>query len=123
MCLSNFCPYPYIEQLTNVILLFQVEGSIYLFALINPEHQDFLMTLQSVIASKIDSLGDLSFDSFRAFRTLTRSADAPYRFVDGELIEKFLTCEPQLQEEIVADVGSSDVDEVKGMIEALRRLH
>lgn len=73
--------------------------------------------------SKIDSLGDLSFDTFRAFRTLTRSADAPYRFVDGELIEKFLTCEPQLQEEIVADVGSSDVEEVKGMIEALRRLH
>ncbi|KAJ6010929.1 hypothetical protein N7451_002341 [Penicillium sp. IBT 35674x] len=100
-----------------------VEGSIYLFALINAEHQDFLMTLQSVIASKIDSLGDLSFDTFRAFRTLTRSADAPYRFVDGELVEKFLTCEPRLQEEIVADVGSSDVEEVKGMIEALRRLH
>ncbi|KAJ6096377.1 hypothetical protein N7486_007123 [Penicillium sp. IBT 16267x] len=117
-----------IPQLGTVVVtprafMATVEGSIYLFALINPEHQDFLMTLQSAIASKIDSLGDLSFDTFRAFRTLTRSADAPYRFVDGELIEKFLTCEPRLQEEIVANVGSSDVEEVKGMIEALRRLH
>ncbi|KAJ5256820.1 hypothetical protein N7478_012924 [Penicillium angulare] len=117
-----------IPQLSNVTVtprafLATVEGSIYLFALINPDHQDFLMTLQSVIASKVESLGDLPFDRFRAFRTLARSADAPYRFVDGELIEKFLTCEPELQEEIVADVGSSDVEEVKGMIAALRRLH
>lgn len=71
----------------------------------------------------MDSLGDLPFDKFRAFRTLTRSADAPYRFVDGELIEQFLDCETALQEEIVAEVGSRDVMEVKGIIEALRRLH
>lgn len=101
----------------------QVEGSIYLFALINPEHNDFLITLQNVIASKIDSLGGLSFDKFRAFRTLTRAAESPYRFVDGELIEKFLDCDSALQEEILAEVGSRDVAEVKGMVEALRRLH
>ena len=81
------------------------------------------MTLQSAIASKVDSLGNLSFDSFRAFRTLARSAEAPYRFVDGELIEQFLSCEPRLQEEIVAELGNRDVEEVKGIIEALRRLH
>lgn len=81
------------------------------------------MTLQTVIAEKVESLGDLPFNNFRAFRTLARTADAPYRFVDGELIEKFLTCEAQLQEEIVAEVGSSNVEEVKGVIEALRRLH
>lgn len=81
------------------------------------------MTLQNAIASKVDSLGDLPFDKFRAFRTLVRSADAPYRFVDGELIEQFLACDPSLQEDIVAEVGSGDVEEVKRMIEALRRLH
>lgn len=81
------------------------------------------MTLQSAIASRVDSLGGLPFDKFRGFRTLVRSANAPYRFVDGELIEQFLTCELRLQEEIVAEVGSGDVEEVKGMIEALRRLH
>ncbi|KAJ5924569.1 hypothetical protein N7466_008756 [Penicillium verhagenii] len=118
-----------IQQLGTVVVtprafLATVEGSIYLFALINPEHQDFLMTLQSAIASRVDSLGDLPFDKFRAFRTLTRSAEAPYRFVDGELIERFLTCDPELQEHIVADIpGSMNVEELKGMIEALRRLH
>ncbi|KAJ5647867.1 hypothetical protein N7490_004239 [Penicillium lividum] len=117
-----------IPQLSTVMVtprafMATVEGSIYLFALINAEHQDFLMTLQSVIASKVESLGGLSFDEFRAFKTLSRSADAPYRFVDGELIETFLTCEPELQEEIVEEVGSANVEEVRRMIEALRRLH
>lgn len=54
---------------------------------------------------------------------MVRSADAPYRFVDGELIEQFLNCTPSMQEEILQEVGSSDVEEVKRMIEALRRLH
>lgn len=81
------------------------------------------MTLQSVLSTKVTSLGNLSFDKFRGFRTMVRSADTPYRFVDGELIEQFLHCTPSMQEEIVQDVGSSDVQEVKRMIEALRRLH
>lgn len=114
--------YP-LDAHTKQSFFLQVEGSIYLFALIGPDHNDFLITLQSVIASKVDSLGNLPLDKFRAFRTLTRSADAPYRFVDGELIEQFLHCEAALQEEIVAEVGSRDVAEVKTMIEALRRLH
>jgi DNA damage-binding protein 1 len=90
---------------------------------INPEYQDFLMTLQTVVAAKVDSLGDLPFDKFRGFRTMVRSSDAPYRFVDGELIELFLSCSPSMQEEIVDEVGSMSVDEVKEIIEALRRLH
>lgn len=81
------------------------------------------MTLQAVLATKIDSLGGLSFEKFRAFRTMVRSAEAPYRFVDGELIEQFLNCSASMQQEIVDEVGSSDVEEVKEMIEALRRLH
>lgn len=81
------------------------------------------MTLQSVIASRIESLGSLSFQKFRGFRTIARSSDAPFRFVDGELIEEFLKCDPDLQDEIVQQVGSSSVGEVKGMIEALQKLH
>ncbi|CAG8088602.1 unnamed protein product [Penicillium salamii] len=100
-----------------------VEGSIYLFAVINPDHQDFLMRLQAVLSTKVKSLGELSFDKFRGFRTMVRTADAPYRFVDGELIEEFLNCSPSMQQEIVDEVGSDDVEEVKRMIEALRRLH
>ncbi|GKZ53193.1 hypothetical protein AnigIFM49718_005777 [Aspergillus niger] len=117
-----------IQQLASVTVtprafLGTVEGSIYLFAIINPEHQDFLMRLQATMAGKVESLGNIPFNEFRGFRSMVREAKEPYRFVDGELIERFLTCEPSLQEEIVDSVGMMNVDEVKIMIEALRRLH
>lgn len=117
-----------IQQLASVAVtprafLGTVEGSIYLFAIINPDHQDFLMRLQATIAGKVELVGNIPFNEFRGFRSMVREAKEPYRFVDGELIERFLTCEPSLQEEIVSTVGKMSVDEVKGMIEALRRLH
>ncbi|KAI9374726.1 mono-functional DNA-alkylating methyl methanesulfonate N-term-domain-containing protein [Aspergillus egyptiacus] len=99
-----------------------VEGSIYLYAVINPSHQDFLMRLQATMAIRVDSLGGISFNEFRGLRTMTRQANEPYRFVDGELIERFLSCEPSLQNEI-ADMVGKDVEEVKVIVEALRRLH
>jgi DNA damage-binding protein 1 len=99
-----------------------VEGSIYLYAAINPDYQDFLMRLQATMASRVDSLGDIPFTDYRAFRTMTRQATEPYRFVDGELIERFLTCEPAVQKEIVDIVGSS-LEEVRAIVETLRRLH
>ncbi|KAL4963606.1 DDB1/RSE1 family protein [Aspergillus stella-maris] len=99
-----------------------VEGSIYLFASINPTHQDFLMRLQATMATRVDSLGGISFNEFRALRTMTRQAGEPYRFVDGELIERFLSCEEAVQGEI-ADMVGKDVEEIKVLVEALRRLH
>ncbi|KAL2827563.1 mono-functional DNA-alkylating methyl methanesulfonate N-term-domain-containing protein [Aspergillus cavernicola] len=99
-----------------------VEGSIYLFASISPSHQDFLMRLQATMASRVDSLGGISFNEFRGLRTMTRQSTEPYRFVDGELIERFLACELAVQKEIIDMVGGR-LEEVKVLIEALRRLH
>ncbi|KAL4794230.1 mono-functional DNA-alkylating methyl methanesulfonate N-term-domain-containing protein [Aspergillus venezuelensis] len=99
-----------------------VEGSIYLFASINPTHQDFLMRLQATMATRVDSLGGISFNEFRALRTMTRQAGEPYRFVDGELIERFLSCEEAVQGDI-ADMVGKEVEEIKVLVEALRRLH
>ena len=81
------------------------------------------MRLQATMAGKVESLGNIPFNEFRGFRSMVREAKEPYRFVDGELIERFLTCEPSVQEEIVNSVGMMNVDDVKVMIEALRRLH
>ncbi|KAK2763344.1 DNA damage-binding protein 1 [Arachnomyces sp. PD_36] len=102
-----------------------VEGSIYLFGLIHPWHQDFLMRLQTSIASYVRSPGNMPFNKYRAFKTLVRENDEPYRFVDGELIEKFLDLSIEAQGEIVDMVGipGKDVESVKGIVEALRRLH
>ena len=62
--------------------------------------------------------------------------EAPVRFVDGELIEKFLDMPANAQEEVVdklkgvtagMDVGGSgqslDAEWFRGMVEGLRRLH
>ncbi|PGH07582.1 hypothetical protein AJ80_07971 [Polytolypa hystricis UAMH7299] len=103
-----------------------VEGSIYLFGLINPDHQDLLMRLQTAIGSCVTSPGNIPFNKFRAFKSTVRQAEEPYRFVDGELIERFLSADEDLQLEIVAKVGGGTdvtVESVRGMVEGLRRLH
>jgi len=44
------------------------------------------------------------------------------RFVDGELVERFLDVSEDIQREAIAGLGV-ELEEVKGMIEGLRRLH
>ncbi|KKZ66853.1 DNA damage-binding protein 1 [[Emmonsia] crescens] len=105
-----------------------VEGSIYLFGLINPAYQDLLMRLQSTMAGMVVTPGGMPFNKFRAFRNTVRQAEEPYRFVDGELIERFLGCGAELQEEIVGKVVADGVagvtvERVKGIVEELRRMH
>ena len=80
------------------------------------------MRLQSAIATRVHSPGNIPFNKFRAFRIEVREAEEPYRFVDGELVEKFLDVNPELQEEIVEGLGV-EVEEVRAMVEGLRHLH
>ncbi|KAI9836643.1 MAG: hypothetical protein M1819_001277 [Sarea resinae] len=98
-----------------------VEGSIYLFALIHPKQQDTLMRLQSNMARLVSSPGAIPFLGYRAFQNSVRTAEEPFRFVDGELVEKFLDCEDEMQEEMVEGLGLG-VEEVRLLVEGLRRL-
>ena len=100
----------------------QSAGSIYLFGLITESKQNLLMQLQQNLAANVDSLGGISFNTFRAYSGEARAAQEPLRFVDGELIEAFLDCSPEIQEECVKGLGAG-VEEVKETVEALRRLH
>ncbi|KAF2226941.1 mono-functional DNA-alkylating methyl methanesulfonate N-term-domain-containing protein [Elsinoe ampelina] len=99
-----------------------VEGSIYLFALIAKDKQDFLMRLQERMAELVQSPGNVPFNKYRAFKTSVREAEEPMRFVDGELVERFLDCDTSVQERIVEGLGV-DVEDVRGMVENLKRLH
>lgn len=81
------------------------------------------MRLQTALTAYVDSPGSMSFNKFRAFKSSVREAEEPFRFVDGELIERFLDCDKPVQEEILGVVGSGDIESVQKMIEALRRLH
>ncbi len=105
-----------------------VEGSIYLFGLIAPSHRDLLMRLQASLAPLVQSLGDVPFNTYRAFKNQVREAEEPYRFVDGELIESFLDLPADQQEEIVQGLGEvgkarGGAEGVRELVEGLRRLH
>ena len=80
------------------------------------------MRLQSNIAQHVRSPGNMPFNKYRAFKNEVREADEPYRFVDGELIEKFLDCSPAIQKEIIEGLAV-EVEDVRAMVEGLRRLH
>lgn len=99
-----------------------VNGSIYLFGVIRPSHQNLLMTLQSNIAKLVESPGKVPWEKWRAFKNEVREESEPLRFIDGELIEIFLETDTATQEKMVEglDVG---VEEVKIMVESLRRMH
>lgn len=103
-----------------------VEGSIYLFCLIAPGKQDMLIRLQNKLAEMVQSPGGVPFAKFRGFRNQVRDAgeEGPARFVDGELIERFLDCSTEVQEAVVKALpGEVGVEEIRGMIEGLRRIH
>ncbi|KAF1839487.1 hypothetical protein BDW02DRAFT_564028 [Decorospora gaudefroyi] len=99
-----------------------VEGSIYLFGLISPSHQNLLMTLQSNLGALVSAPGDVEFAKFRAFKNAVREEEEPMRFVDGELIERFLDVDDEVQSKAVQGLGL-DVEQVKALVEGLRRLH
>ena len=86
------------------------------------------MRLQSNMAALVRSPGDVPFNSYRAFKNSVREAEEPFRFVDGELIEQFLNCNGDLQVEMckglrVGKGGEADLEEIKTLVEGLRRLH
>ncbi|SMR61270.1 unnamed protein product [Zymoseptoria tritici ST99CH_3D1] len=101
-----------------------VEGSIYLFALIAEGKQDLLIRMQNKMAEMVQSPGHVPFAKFRGFKTQVRDMgeEGPSRFVDGELIERFLDCDEDVQAEVAKELGG-DVEELKIMVEGLKRIH
>jgi len=99
-----------------------VDGSIFLFGTIREDQQDLLMRLQANMAEMLETVGGLGFNEWRGFKTLVRACEEPNRFVDGDLLERFLECGPELQGRIVQGLGTTK-DEVKALVEGLKRLH
>lgn len=98
-----------------------MEGSLFLFGLISPDYQNTLITLQTRLAELTESPGDVPYEKFRSFKSQVRESEEPYRFVDADLVERFLELPEEMQAEAVKGVGMG-VEDVKAMIEGLRRL-
>lgn len=53
---------------------------------------------------------------------MDREATEPFRFVDGELIERFLDVDESAQIEICKGLGPH-IEDIRGLVEELKRLH
>lgn len=85
------------------------------------------MPFQERLAEVVRFLGQgedagTSFGAWRGFRNAKRAADGPFRFVDGELIERFLDLDELRQEAVVEGLGPT-VEAMRNMVEELRRMH
>ncbi|KAF4126505.1 DNA damage-binding protein 1 [Geosmithia morbida] len=107
---------------TPKAFLGSVEGSLYLYGEVSPKYQDLLISFQSNMTRCIETTGDLSFDQWRSFRNHLREGEGPFRFLDGEMLERFLDMTESTQELVCEGLGPS-VEEMRNIIEELRRLH
>jgi DNA damage-binding protein 1 len=80
------------------------------------------MNLQSNLADHVVTPGDIPFNKYRAFKNQVRELEEPNRFVDGDLLERFSDLDQTAQEEVVKGLNKG-VEEVKALVEQLKRLH
>ena len=77
------------------------------------------MNLQARMSTIIQTLGNMDFNTYRSFKSSERETAEPFRFVDGELIERFLDVGEDVQEEICKGLGPS-VEDIRNMVEELK---
>jgi len=99
-----------------------VEGSMWLFGEVQPGSEKLLMDFQDRLVQHVDTPGELNFDGWRAYRGEHRTGEKPYRFLDGEILERFLDLNESQQEVICEGLGPS-AEEMRNYVEELRLLH
>ncbi|BFZ58878.1 hypothetical protein PYCC9005_005944 [Savitreella phatthalungensis] len=99
-----------------------VDGTIGIVGRIASDQVNLLLELQSAMASVIQPVGGLNFFDWRGYRTPHVKVAEPSRFVDGDLIEKFLDFSADRKKSVADQVGQS-VDHLETMVEELSRLH
>jgi DNA damage-binding protein 1 len=108
-----------------------IEGAIYMLGTINPSYTDALLRLQTSLASQVQAPGFMPWAKFRAWKTEVRdTADEPFRFVDGEMVEQgLLKLSDRHLETALRQAGLMEgaspvtVQEVRSWGEELRRLY
>jgi DNA damage-binding protein 1 len=93
-----------------------------------------LIQLQNALTALVVSPGHIPFYTFRAFKNLVREELEPFRSIDGELVEKFLELDEEVQENIATwlkdehvkldkSTGKEvDTESLRKLVEGLKRL-
>lgn len=88
-----------------------------------PEYQDLLINFQTRVSQHLTTPGNLPFDKWRAYRTEAREEEGgPYRFLDGDILERFLDMNEAKQESVCQGLGTS-VERMRNIVEELKRMH
>uniref|UniRef100_A0A0D9V2C3 DNA damage-binding protein 1 n=1 Tax=Leersia perrieri TaxID=77586 RepID=A0A0D9V2C3_9ORYZ len=103
------------------IIFGTASGAIGVVASLPQDQYMFLEKLQSVLVAYIKSVGNFSHALWRSFYD-GRSIGEAQSFVDGDLIESFLSLEPDKMKE-VGLIMELPADELCKMVKALRKLH
>ncbi|KAL7275659.1 hypothetical protein RUND412_001392 [Rhizina undulata] len=105
------------------------EGSVYLLGKICEDKLDVLMKLQQNLNRVVKGVGNLDLNRFRAFSGCGKINDEPFRFVDGDFIEKYLLLPDDIAQQVVEGGGKEveglglSIEEVRTLVEDLKRLH
>lgn len=90
--------------------------------MISPRYRDLLMRFQDKLANVIETTGMIEFSRYRSFRNEERESEGPFRFVDGELLERFLDLNEDEQETVCEELGPN-AEAMRNLVEELKRMH
>ncbi|SPO00076.1 related to UV-damaged DNA-binding protein [Cephalotrichum gorgonifer] len=99
-----------------------VLGGVYLFGAISSKYIDLLMKFQSRLAEFVETPGNTRFMSWRTPRLRGITGEGPVRFVDGAFLELFLDMSETMQDTVCDGLGPK-VEDMRNLVEELRRLH
>lgn len=94
----------------------------YLFGVISPRYRDLLLEFQTRLAKFVESPGDTTFMSWRSSRLRGVPSKGPFRFVDGGFLELFLDMSETTQDAVCDGLGPT-VEDMRNLVEEMRRLH
>lgn len=80
------------------------------------------MRFQTKLADIVETTGSIEFARYRSFRNEERESDGPFRFVDGELLERFLDLDEEQQKMVCEGLGPNP-EAMRNMVEELKRMH
>ncbi len=69
-----------------------------------------------------DCVGPQGHASWRTSTTASAPGEGPFRFLDGELLERFLDLDEVRQESLCEGLGGS-VEFMRNLVEELKRMH
>lgn len=96
-----------------------VNGAVGVIASLTREQYELLLVVQEKILNVLPKIGDFDHAEYRTLENGVRQSPAR-NFIDGDLIERFLTLSPKDKEKVVHGLGCS-VEQLQQFVEEMSR--